>query len=474
MTAEDTTNLRRQINRILYNDWDPIRVNGCAPGDEYSSYVPSFLRLLQEGATVQQISDLLHQIADEYMCMNTNSESNTLVAKKLHALMMMMDNTTGSNNQVIVVDERAARLEDERLFIPPVIQQQPSSIVSAEDRLGYQISAILFNDWDPIGMNDHGLLPDEYDIYVPSILRLFQDGANEQQISEQLQTIASEKLGMHTKAQVNLLVAKKLRALMILENQVVDEGSTSIRLEYDRDRSYSPPDIQRSSSLLPPNVSADDDRLRCQISSILFHDWNPIGCLGDGMPSDEYDDYVPSILRLLKDGANVQQISLELHQIAEEYIGLNTNAQVNTLAAKKLRALMENEVIVDERNYTYQPDEYNRRYSPVFHHGLYDSPPPIASTTDDRRLRDKINDILYYAWDPIGTMKHPSVLLPRDEYECYVPSVLRLLKEGGHVQEISKLLHKIAKADMNIDTKADVNTLVAMKLRALFHGYSSY
>ena len=103
------------------------------------------------------------------------------------------------------------------------------------------------------------------------------------------------------------------------------------------------------------------------------------------------------------------------------------------------------------------------RYSPVIHHGPYNQPPPIASAED--RLQDKINDILYYAWDPIG-MKY-SCCPPRDEYKQYVPSILRLMKEGADVEQISQLLQKTAKAYMEIDTKPEVNMLVAKKLRAM-------
>lgn len=89
MNSDDDSNLRRQINRILYNDWDPIGVRGCAPSNEYSDYVPRVLGLLKDGANVQQISELLHNIADEYMGITATAQVNTMVAMKLRALMMM-------------------------------------------------------------------------------------------------------------------------------------------------------------------------------------------------------------------------------------------------------------------------------------------------------------------------------------------------------------------------------------------------
>ena len=161
MDADDTS-LRREINCILYKDWDPIGMHDCGcPSDEYSSYVPSILRLLKDGAAVDSISKKLQEIAAESIGLSTKEEKNMLVAKKLRALM---DNT------------------------------------NADCRLGCKISAILFNDWDPIGMNDHGLLPDKYDNSFPSILHLLKDGANDQRIGMELEEIATEKMGLHRKA----------------------------------------------------------------------------------------------------------------------------------------------------------------------------------------------------------------------------------------------------------------------------------
>jgi hypothetical protein len=53
------------------------------PRDEYKSYAPSVLSLMQEGANVWQISELLHKIAkDEKIGIDTKEEVNMLVAKK--------------------------------------------------------------------------------------------------------------------------------------------------------------------------------------------------------------------------------------------------------------------------------------------------------------------------------------------------------------------------------------------------------
>jgi hypothetical protein len=77
--------------------------------------------------------------------------------------------------------------------------------------------------------------------------------------------------------------------------------------------------------------------------------------------------------------------------------------------------------------------------------------PFVASAEDS--LQDKVNDILYYFWDPIG-MKS-TCCLSRDEYQHYVPSILRLMKESANAEQISQLLQKTAKEHTGIDTNPE-------------------
>ena len=51
----------REINLILWKDWDPI---GCGvPQDEYQSYAPEVLRLLIDGADLHRLSGHLQSVA---------------------------------------------------------------------------------------------------------------------------------------------------------------------------------------------------------------------------------------------------------------------------------------------------------------------------------------------------------------------------------------------------------------------------
>ena len=60
-------NLWKEIDRILWEEWDPIGVNDIAPSDEYSSYVPQIYKLLSENADLETISNQLYEFAIKNM-----------------------------------------------------------------------------------------------------------------------------------------------------------------------------------------------------------------------------------------------------------------------------------------------------------------------------------------------------------------------------------------------------------------------
>lgn len=49
-------------------------------------------------------------------------------------------------------------------------------------------------------------------------------------------------------------------------------------------------------------------------------------------------------------------------------------------------------------------------------------------TFDDRELSRRVDEVLYYIWDPIGVSEEP---FARAEYESYVPKVLELVEKGN-------------------------------------------
>ena len=54
------------------------------------------------------------------------------------------------------------------------------------------------------------------------------------------------------------------------------------------------------------------------VRKILWEDWDPIGC---GVPADEYDDYVPQVLRLLIERKPREMLADYLRVTAAETIG---------------------------------------------------------------------------------------------------------------------------------------------------------
>lgn len=80
--------LFEQVDKILWEDWDPIGVNNSSDGeDEYRGYVPSIIKLLIEGADVKKITKRLFEHANVNMGMSSIMEDHEKVAKKLRALI---------------------------------------------------------------------------------------------------------------------------------------------------------------------------------------------------------------------------------------------------------------------------------------------------------------------------------------------------------------------------------------------------
>jgi hypothetical protein len=59
----------------------------------------------------------------------------------------------------------------------------------------------------------------------------------------------------------------------------------------------------------------------------------------------------------------------------------------------------------------------------------------------ENELRCRVDEILYYIWDPIGVAAEPST---RDEYSRYVPELLSLLENGASAEQIARCLSDIA------------------------------
>jgi hypothetical protein len=64
----------------------------------------------------------------------------------------------------------------------------------------------------------------------------------------------------------------------------------------------------------------------------------------------------------------------------------------------------------------------------------------------DFLLYKKIDDILWFDWDPIGI----NDIAPRDEYQGYVPEIFGLVKANANRQEIANKLHKLETENMGM------------------------
>lgn len=82
--------------------------------------------------------------------------------------------------------------------------------MSPEHKTLYKrVDEILWNDWDPIGVND--IAPrDEYQSYVPEIFSLLIQNKTDKEISDRLYKIETEIIGVLGSREHCLIIAKKL------------------------------------------------------------------------------------------------------------------------------------------------------------------------------------------------------------------------------------------------------------------------
>lgn len=64
---------------------------------------------------------------------------------------------------------------------------------------------------------------------------------------------------------------------------------------------------------------------------------------------------------------------------------------------------------------------------------------------DDHELKRRVDEVLYYVWDPVGVSGEPNA---RYEYRNYVGSVLELVLENDSIEPVSTFLANIESAHM--------------------------
>jgi hypothetical protein len=75
-----------------------------------------------------------------------------------------------------------------------------------------EVDRILWEDWDPIGVNELGGPDDEYRGYVPSIVKRLLNGGDEHNVSKLLHQHANGSMGLSTKIEYHKQTARKLLA----------------------------------------------------------------------------------------------------------------------------------------------------------------------------------------------------------------------------------------------------------------------
>ncbi|WP_233841718.1 hypothetical protein [Dyella sp. 2HG41-7] len=72
----------------------------------------------------------------------------------------------------------------------------------------------------------------------------------------------------------------------------------------------------------------------------------------------------------------------------------------------------------------------------------------MSLSPQEKELLRRIDEILFYVWDPIGVARVPQA---RDEYENYVPQIFRRLKATTGGQDIAEYLHWLSTEHMGLE-----------------------
>jgi hypothetical protein len=92
--AARARSIQHAIGRILLEDWNPIRVPGGVPPDEYDAYIGGVYRLLSSGAGPEELAAHLGMIERDAMGLAATTASaaaNLAVARKLCGLNVRLE-----------------------------------------------------------------------------------------------------------------------------------------------------------------------------------------------------------------------------------------------------------------------------------------------------------------------------------------------------------------------------------------------
>ncbi|GMG88760.1 hypothetical protein MNKW57_30810 [Biformimicrobium ophioploci] len=79
-------------------------------------------------------------------------------------------------------------------------------------------------------------------------------------------------------------------------------------------------------------------------------------------------------------------------------------------------------------------------------------------TKKQLELYERLDEILFYKWDPIGIN---SDCLGRDEYRSYLPKIFQLVLEGESPESVAAHLTELAKTSMGLSSQSEHDLAVA-------------
>ncbi|CAE6824571.1 hypothetical protein [Paraburkholderia haematera] len=79
-------------------------------------------------------------------------------------------------------------------------------------------------------------------------------------------------------------------------------------------------------------------------------------------------------------------------------------------------------------------------------------------TDADLELYRRVDEVLYYVWDPIGIAQSP---VARDEYQGYLPKVFAMLQEGADASSVAGYLDTVATERMGLQENGEHSKHVA-------------
>lgn len=92
---------------------------------------------------------------------------------------------------------------------------------------------------------------------------------------------------------------------------------------------------------------------------------------------------------------------------------------------------------------------------------------------DPNELEKRIDEVLYYVWDPIGVSDSPYA---RGEYSSYVPGILQLIFANSPAEKISSHLTSIVRMQMglipNEERERRVADLILQHKDAIDNGFA--